>query len=381
VPSLPPIQQTLGDLVAIDSVSARSNTEITRYLRDVVERIGCAVTEHRYLDDHGIVKVNLVAILGPAIDPPGGGGLAFSTHTDVAPYDPSWTDPLALVRKDGRLHGRGVCSAKGFAAAAIEAARSIDAANLEHPLALVFTADGEPGSRGARKLAERRAVTPSNVVVGEPTSNRPARAHKGQCVAEIEIDGREVHSAFPELGTSAIYRAAELIKGLQRLETELRADTDATFEPPYPSLNVGLIQGGRASNVVPRQCRVSVEWRPLPGVSAEKVKELIEAEVARVRETTGGLPIRLTMTRMEPAVTATAGSDLVRFFETKTGVEAGSVPFATELSSWISLGANGVIFGPGDIRDVRPDSEWVAETQLQRAADMLARVIEHFCFV
>ncbi len=375
-----PLEQTLKDLVAIDSVSARSNVEVARYLREVLDGIGCAVTELRYRDERGIVKVNLVGILGPSRDVLGAGGLALSAHTDTSPFDPEWRGALALAFSGGRFHGRGVCTGKGFIAAAIEAAASVDAAMLERPLALVFTADGETGGVGARRLADNKTVTPIAVVVGEPTGNRPVRSCKGVYVAEIDVEGREAPAAYPELGTSAVYRAMELLEGLRRLEGELRDERDAAFDPPYPSLNVGVVQAGRAPSAVPGHCRIVVEWRPASAASADRVKRLIDEEVVRVRERTGGLPIRVSMSRAEPPTHVPDDMEIVRFFKTKTGLEAGSVPFGSELAAWASAGAEGVLLGPGDIRDVRHDSESVAEPELRRCSDLLARAIEHWCF-
>ena len=262
VAALSSIERILGDLVAIDSVSARSNVEIARYLRTTLEHLGCAVTELRYRDDLGIVKVNLVAILGPSREVLGGGGLALSIHVDTPAWAPEWRDALTLRRNEGRLHGRGVCSGKGFAAAAIAAVSTVDVPTLERPVALVFTADGEMGGLGARRLTENHTVEPLAVIVAEPTSNRPARATKGSFVAEIDIEGREVNSAYPDLGASAIRRATEVLEGLKRIEAEVREDKDPTFDPPYSTLNVGMLQAGRAANLVPGHCRLVVEWRP-----------------------------------------------------------------------------------------------------------------------
>ena len=374
------LEQILRDLVAIDSVSSLSNVEITRYLHQTLESIGCAVTELRYRDDHGIVKVNLVGILGPSRDVLGAGGLALSVHSDTPPYDPSWRDALILTRRDGQLFGRGVCSCKGFAAAAIEAAATVDLSSMERPLALVFTADGELGGLGARRLAENKTVTPISVIVGEPTGNKPACSHKGYCMFEIDVEGREVHSSYAHLGTNAVHRAAELIQGLQRIGAELEKETNPAFDPPYSSLNVGVVQAGRAPNLVPGHCHVVVECRPTSDALAEQIGRMIRKEVDTVRERTGGLPIRVNQTRAEPPVSVPTDTEIVRFFKTKTGHEASSVPFASELAAWITAGAEGVIFGPGDIREVRHDSECVPEKELRRASDLFARAIEHWCF-
>jgi acetylornithine deacetylase/succinyl-diaminopimelate desuccinylase-like protein len=125
---------------------------------------------------------------------------------------------------------------------------------------------------------------------------------------------------------------------------------------------------------------VVVECRPTTEALAERIGQMIRTEVEKVRERTGGLPIRVVQTRSEAPVSVPTDTEVVRFFKMKTGHEAGSVSFASELAAWISTGAEGVIFGPGDIRDVRHDSESVAERDLRRASDLFARAIEHWCF-
>src|SRR4029079_10724721 len=107
----------------------------------------------------------------------------------------------------------------------------------------------EVGCLGAKRLAEASALSARYAVGGEPTSLQPMRAGKGYCLAELITRGREGHSAYPSLGASAIYRAARLVAQIERLAEELKRDERAEFEPPYTTLNVGLIRGGTAKNI------------------------------------------------------------------------------------------------------------------------------------
>lgn len=371
--------RTLADLVAIDSVSSRSNAEIARYLRAAAERIGFSTADHGYADEQGVEKLNVVASAGPSGDPPGAGGLALVGHTDTVPYDPLWTEALSLTERDGRLYGRGACDTKAFLAASLKAAAEANLRALRRPLCLVFTADEELGCVGARHLVSKRALAPTWAVVGEPTSLGPVRAHKGYCLGEIEVEGREAHSAYPELGTSAIFRAAHLIEGLERLGVALRAERDPAFDPPYTSLNVGTIHGGKAKNVLAGACRFPVEWRPTPGRSPDEVRLRIEDLVERVRAKTGGLPIRFVVTREDAGVATPPDAPIVRYFEAESGRPATTIPFGTELPQLTAMGAQGVVFGPGDIREAHRTGEFVPVDELHRAAAILGRAIERFC--
>src|SRR5207248_1228327 len=121
------------------------------------------------------------------------------------------------------------------------------------------------GCVGAKKLADSNVAHPRYAIVGKPTSLRPIRANKGYCLAEVEVLGKEGHSAYPESGASAIYRAARFLERLEKLSNGiLRQQTDSQFTPPFTTVNVGLISGGRAKNIIPGACRFTLEWRPLP---------------------------------------------------------------------------------------------------------------------
>src|SRR6267378_8537651 len=256
------LKQTLAELVAIDSVSARTNRPVTDYLAARCEILGMESQRFAYIDDNGIEKINLLAVAGArsADDIE----LVLVGHTDTVPYDPDWREALKLTEREGKLFGRGACDTKAFIAAAMTAVESLNLKNLRRPLALLFTADEEIGLIGAKRFAEARVMRAHFAIVGEPTSLQPMRAGKGYCLAEVTVKGREAHSAYPALGTSAIFRAVGLLGRIEDFETELQKYEHAAFDPPYTTLNVGLIKGGTAKNVIPAECRFTLEWRPIP---------------------------------------------------------------------------------------------------------------------
>src|SRR6266508_3822901 len=269
------MKDTLAQLVKIDSVSSRSNIEIATYLESRCERKGFTVRRFPYTDEDGIAKVNLVAIAGVEFNDNARVELAIVGHTDTVPFDPNWEDALSLSERDGKLYGRGSCDTKAFIAAALTAVDALDLQNLRRPLALVFTADEEVGLLGAKHLAELRPISPRYAIVGEPTSLQPMRAGKGYCMAEVIVHGREAHSAYPQLGASAIFRAARLIEKIETIAEELKSDRREGFDPPYTTLNVGVINGGTAKNIVAGECRFTLEWRTIPGQDAKHVLNLI----------------------------------------------------------------------------------------------------------
>ena len=135
------VQETLRELVAIDSVSSRSNAEIISYLTARCEAGGLSVKPFPHIDDAGTEKTNLVALTGAELSDKPAIQLALVGHTDTVPYDPAWTEALRLTERDGQLFGRGTCDTKAFIASALTAIEGIDLSTLKKPLALFFTSD------------------------------------------------------------------------------------------------------------------------------------------------------------------------------------------------------------------------------------------------
>lgn len=375
------VEETLARLVAIDSVSARSNVELINFLAAHVENLGLRVHRLPYTDERNVEKVNMIAVAGDAsstsekIEVE----LALVGHTDTVPFDSAWTDALQLKEREGKLYGRGACDTKGFIAAALAAIESIDLRTLKRPLALCFTADEEVGCLGAKRLADARALTARYSIVGEPTSLQPMRAGKGYCLAEIILRGREGHSAYPALGASAIFRAARLVNRIETIAEELKAEQLANFEPPYTTLNVGLIQGGTAKNIIAGECRFTLEWRPLPGQAAAHLLNLIEQAIEDERARDTDFDCSLEVIRLDQGMETAFDSALVRFLEEATGSEAGTISFGTEAPQMAELGAEAVVFGPGNIRVAHRTNEFVPVEELRECVMIISRVIEHFC--
>ena len=373
------IAETLAELVSIDSVSSRSNTEIISYLATRCQAAGLAVKRFHHIDDAGIEKTNLVALAGAEFSDNVTIQLALVGHTDTVPYDTAWTEALQLTEKDGKLFGRGACDTKAFIAAALTAIENIDLKALKAPLALVFTSDEEIGCLGAKRLAEARPFAAQYAIVGEPTSLQPMRAGKGYCLAEISVRGREAHSAYPGLGASAIFRAARLIERIELIAYELKSDQRLGFDPPYTTLNVGIITGGSAKNVVAGACRFTLEWRPVPGQETDHVLNLVKQAVVDLQKHDSDFVCGIDAARADESFETRADSALVQFLEQASGKASGTVAFGTEAPSLIALGADAVVFGPGDIRVAHRTGEFVPIDQLNACVSILRQAIERFC--
>lgn len=373
------VEKILAELVAIDSTSTRSNVELIRFLDGQVERLGLAARLYPYTDEQGVEKLQLVAVHPKTFEEGGEVELALVGHTDTVPFDPMWAEALTLTEREGRLYGRGACDTKGFIAAALAALAETDIERLARPLALVLTADEEVGCLGAKRLAETKPLRARAAVVGEPTSLRPMRAGKGYCLAEVTVRGREGHSAYPHLGASAIMRAARLVNRIEAVAEELKELAHEAFDPPHTTLNVGLIRGGTAKNIIAGECRFTLEWRPVPGQEPGLVAELVRREVEALRQQDSDFDCEVFVTRLDGGAETRADAPLVKALEELTGQTAGTVAFGTEAPQLAELGADAVVFGPGDIRVAHRTGEFVPVAELRECARILQRTIERFC--
>lgn len=374
-----PVKETLAELVAIDSVSSRANGPVVDYLAARCAALGFRVQRFPYTDDHGVEKINLLAVAGPdssAVNVE----LVLVGHTDTVPYDLNWTEALKLSERDGKLFGRGACDTKAFIAATLIAVESLELKNLRRQLALVFTADEEIGLIGAKRFAEQRTMRARFAIVGEPTSLRPMRAGKGYCLAEITVQGREAHSAYPSLGASAVFGAARLLTRIEKIAEQLQAETHADFDPPYTTLNVGLLHGGTAKNVVAGLCKFTLEWRPIPGQEPSRLLELLQAAIAEENGRAGNLIFTVAAARADQGFETPVNSELVTLLETLTANSAGTVAFGTEAAQMAELGAEAVVLGPGNIREAHRSGEFVPISELEACVAILRKAVETLCF-
>ncbi len=364
----------LRTLVAVDSTSTRSNLPLLDVLERVLAPLNARCERQRYVDAAGVEKANLLVHVGQGLPE-----LALVGHTDCVPFDVSWTDALVLTERDGKLYGRGANDTKAFIAAACVAALDVHQ-QLGKPFALIFTADEELGCLGAKKLLEAGLGKTRRAIIGEPTSLRPIRANKGYCLAEVEVVGKEGHSAYPDTGANANVGAARLIVELDAFSRgPLRERTQPGFEPPFTTLNVGLLSGGKAKNVIGGSARFTLEWRPLPGQDVRVVLDEVERLGRQLSQAEPRFVVNVHAARLDRGYDTPQDADVVRFLEEATGKAADTVAFGTEGPQLAALGAVPVVFGPGDITVAHQTGEFVPKAELLAAADVLRRALVQFC--
>lgn len=379
MPTQLPTTEILRRLVGFDSVSRNSNLPIADFIAQTLDRPGVRVGRQQSPD---ATKTNLIIEAGPPVDPRSRDGLVLCGHMDVVPAEePEWrSDPFELVERDGRFVGRGSADMKGFLALAMARLASTDPARLRAPLVLLYTYDEELGCIGAHHFTEHwphPETLPRHVVIGEPTSLRAVRTHKGHLKLKLSVHGATAHSGYPHLGHNAIEPVARAVCALSALREALaseRVPASARFpEVPFVALNIGLINGGVAVNVVPDRCDVEIGLRVLPGMAAEplidRVRDAIAPLLAGERwelEMTGDSP-PFMLDPDRPVYRDVAGLLNQR--------EEASVAFATDAGWLQTAGFDCVICGPGDIAVAHKPNESLSIEEFHAADRFLEQLV------
>lgn len=367
------------ELVSFDTVSSRPNEPLCLRLDELLQGLGGHTAIQQSPHDAG--QVNLIARFGPE----GSGGLAFAGHTDTVPWDASMRATTAVERDGRRMYGRGTCDMKGAIAAMVVAASGVgkDALRrLKKPLWMAFTFQEEVGCHGAKLIDSVRPIPVEHVLIGEPTGLQPVTLHKGYVVGRVTVAGVPCHSSDPDQGASALHGAARAVDALLGMAQGWKEHRQDAFSPPYPTLNVGLLEAGTARNVVPDRAGFTVEMRPLPGQEPEALFGAVEDAVRQAVATVPGAePLRWALERVEAnePLGTPPDAELVRWLVEQTGQQPGSVPFYTEAAILARHGATSCVCGPGEIAQAHRVDEWVELDALEQAAQLYRGAIEQFC--
>ncbi len=380
-----PDAELMRRLVEIDSTSRNSNLPIAELICDYLDRPGIRIEKNPSPDGD---KTNLVIALGPETDPGRRGGLVLSGHMDTVPADePEWeSDPFVLRETADGYHGRGSADMKGFVALAVNLAARAEPGRLRQPLVLLLTYDEEVGTLGARQFADTWPADrplPSAAVIGEPTSLKAVRMHKGFTTLRLAFEGVSAHSGYPHLGRNAIEPAARAICALadlrRTLETQVCPNREFFPEVPFVPLNVGLVDGGSAVNIVPDRCTATCALRMLPGMSSAPL-------VARIRvlleETLAGETFTMEILDESPPLLLDESSEIYGAVCELVGQEETiSASYATD-GGWLQhAGLDCLIFGPGTIEVAHKPNEWMPKDEFARAAGYLEALLGRFCLV
>ncbi len=322
--------QTARALIDIDSTSGRE-AEATAWVSDWLSERGYDIVEQPVAEN----RANLIATVGQTSPE-----VVLSTHIDcVPPYVPS-------REKDGMLYGRGACDAKGILAAMLAALEQLRGTG-EARVGLLVVVGEERGSQGAQ-AANTLVSTARYLINGEPTGNRLGAATRGAYRVRLRASGRAAHSAYPELGDSAIDKLLDALVALRDLPLP---EDPALGKTSY---TVGLMSGGVAPNVVPPIAEADVNFRTV-GPAADVLSSLA--------------PLRERVTLEDIVVVPPVTLTTVPGFETDVFSFTTDIPF---LTAW----GKPLLLGPGSVHVAHTDDEHVSIVELHEAVDLYVGLAE-----
>lgn len=304
-------------LIEIESITGAEEA-IGCFLRDYLVELKYDVTLQKVASR----RFNVFAAAGQP-------DVVFSTHIDtVPPYLPFHED-------ETYIHGRGACDAKGILAAQVEAAEKLRASG-ENRLGLLFVVGEERGGSGA-KIANKHPAGSRFLINGEPTDNKLAIASKGCLCFEVTTRGIAAHSAYPQVGDSAILKLLDMLGDIRGMKFE-----------PHPilgetTLSIGVLEAGSKANVVPDRARAEIMMR------------LVEpaANVRARLETLAGSRAEIACLFEAPVVMM----NLVEGFESVVVSFSSDVPL---LTCW----GEPFLVGPGSILDAHSDHDRIKKQEL-----------------
>jgi acetylornithine deacetylase len=264
--------------------------------------------------------------------------LVFSTHMDTVP-------PYVPFREDAEfVYGRGVCDAKGILAAQVAAAEALRAEGFR--IGVLFVSGEERDSAGA-KAANKAPKGSRFLINGEPTDNRIALASKGALRVSLKAAGKMAHSAYPELGDSAVHKLVEVLDRLLKREwpvDEFAGDT---------TVNIGQISGGHAPNVIADEA---------------------EAQVL-IRLVTDSAPVRAAVLEAARGLADVAFTLDLKFVRLRAveGLPTMVAKFATDIPQLTNWGEP-VLLGPGSIHVAHTPDERLAKKELLESVELYVKV-------
>ena len=325
----------------------------------------------------------------------GGRTIALNAHGDVVPPGEGWThDPYGGEVVDGKMYGRATAVSKSdfssftFALRALEAVCKPKAGAVE----LHFTYDEEFGGEVGPGWLLKKGLTKPDLMIAAGFSYQVVVAHNGCLQMEVTVQGEMAHAAIPDSGTDALQGAVHILNALYTLNEQYKQVTSKVEGITHPYLNVGLIQGGTNTNVVPGKVVIKLDRRMIPEEDPAQVEASIRDVIARAaasfRPPRGSSAITVDVKRMLLAramVPLAGNAPLVQAIQ-KHGqqvfgepVPAVGTPLYTDVRLYVEQGIPGVIYGAGP-RTVRESNakradEHIVLDDLKRATKVIARTL------
>ena len=374
------VLEILEQLISFRTVSRDSNLELIFWIRDYLAGYG---VESRLTYDSSGKKANLFATLGEGKKP----GIILSGHTDVVPVEgQQWdTEPFKATIKGDNLYARGSADMKGYIATALSKVPEFLAADQDSALHLALSYDEEIGCIGVRGLIqdlEEIGLKPAGCIVGEPTLMQPIIAHKGTHRFRCCVTGREAHSSYTTHGVNAIEYASRIVVYIREIADRLARieKRDDSYTVPYSTMQTGLMRGGLATNIVPKECEFQFEARTLPDMDAaalyQEIQEFAAGLLPEMQKVEPLAAIDFEWLASAPGLQMQEDHKIVQLAALLAGnAPNGAVSYGTEAGLFQKAGIPTVICGPGSIEQAHTPNEFVSLDQLAQCENFMQRLV------
>ncbi|MBQ1207268.1 MAG: M20 family metallopeptidase [Lachnospiraceae bacterium] len=372
------LHELFEGLIKINTTNPKGNEKAAAlYLKNVFDQYGIPCRVQEISED----RANFLAEFDTGKP---GKTLMFNGHLDVVPAVGEWSvSPFSVTEKDGRLYGRGSCDMKGAIAAFCTAVISlIEEGKLTRgKVQILCVADEECDNLGTRYYFEQVSAEqkPDYAIIGEPTELLLAVAHRGVSRDYIRIRGNAGHAAIRPTERTAIELAAEAIRGLTHLNSEM-LNREHEILPP-PSIAITRLSAYEKDNVIPGEVEILTDFRILPDMEHEHVVDLL-TEVMR-RENISNYELKkhfyLPGGQLDPR--DELAELMLPIIAEVTGKADGPQAFGAfcEQCFFLNHGIRAVICGPGSLKEAHTVDEFVEKDQLFKAVEIYRKVSETIC--
>jgi acetylornithine deacetylase len=281
---------------------------------------------------------------------------------------------------------------KSYGATALMMVPELLKRKLKRPVHLAFSYDEEVGCIGVHRLIadmQARGFKPAGCIVGEPTGMQVVIAHKGKHGYKTSVRGHEAHSSLTPLGVNAVEIACEFVTHLKGMHRALAKNGpfDAVYDVPHSTIHTGVIAGGTALNIIPRDCDVIWEIRHhhlnVPDDLFAQAKAFADSLLPAMQQVAPDTGITHVRTSMLPGFATDTQSDIAQLCFTCTGTDpasaAGKVSFGTEASLFHNAGVPTIVCGPGHIAQAHQPNEWVTLAQLAWCERFMRKLADEIC--
>ena len=378
LPSISNVAELTQALVRIPSVNPDGDPGTTEtgeqrcgeFVREFLESLGAKAV----LEEVEPGRPNVIGRFptNPAPDGKPKPRLVFGPHLDTVGVGGMTIDPFAAELRDGRIWGRGASDTKGPMASMLWALKTLGKEIADLPVEVHFAGfmSEESNQLGSRHFAKHHPDY-AFALVAEPTSLKTVLKHKGCLWDDVITTGVAAHGATPEKGVNAIIKMAAMIQALDTEFRDLLAELGGVDELlGCSTLNIGMINGGTRSNIVPAECTLRVDIRTTPalhraGGAVKLLREFVERTDPTARTTAVSEAMPLDTDENNPFV-----RHLVN-----CGAEITGAPWFCDGAFLAAAGIPSIAIGPGSIHQAHTKDEWIAVAELDAGVEFFVRFL------